>query len=243
LDPDFYGMVYSSLSSVMGAWASKEHQLIPANTQATSLQAAAFRFQGRPTGMVPTRRAVLGGNLLRAVEVAREKKAGTTAVYTNENGDRLRGVIMPANFQMNELIAGGKMPLASTDMAIAALQQHRDSIETRWRAAKFVVAPGAGNRDLRIEVVGDDTFVARPEIADLGFAWQETHRTIKGSRRRIPVRHIQNATLDQVTRFMQALDRVGTVKWSCDATTGRREWAQQWLRQHRELPLAAGMER
>jgi hypothetical protein len=241
LDPDFYGMVYSSLSSVMNAWSTKEHQLIPAGNH-SSLQAARHRFQGRPTGSVTARRAVLGGNLLRAVEVAREKKAGTTAVFTNENGERQRGVIMPAAFQMTEL-TGGKMSLATTQMAIAAIRQHRDTIDTRWRSAKFLIAPGAGNRSLRLEVVGDDTFVARPEIAALGLDWQATNRKVKGSRRSIPVRHIQDVSYEQAERFMQAIDQVGAVRWSCDATTTRRVWAQQWLAQNREqLPIAVGME-
>jgi hypothetical protein len=240
LDPDFYGTVYASLSSVMGAWATKEHTLIPEG-QHTSLQSARFRFANRPTGAVTARRAVLCGNLLRAVEVAREKKAGTTAVFTNESGERMRGVIMPAGFQMQEL-TGGRMPLANTDMAIAALRQHRDAIEARWHAAKFLIAPGAGNRGLRIEITGDDTFVTRPEIAGLGFVWQETQRSIKGTRRRLAVRHVQDVTFEQATRFMQSIDREVGIRWSCDATTTRRNWAQQWLIQHRDLPMAAGME-
>lgn len=240
LDPDFYGTVYASLSSVMTAWATKEHQLIPPGSP-TSLQASRHRFQGRPTGTVTTRRAVLGGNLLRAVEVAREKKAGTTAVFTNENGDRLRGVIMPSNMQWNEL-AGGRLPLATTEMAIAALRQHRDTIEARWRSAKLLIAPGAGNRNLRIEVVGDNTFVTRPEIAALGLVWQETSRNVKGSRRRIPVSHMQDVSFEQASRFMTTVDQIGNVRWSCDATTTRRTWAQDWLRQNRELPMAAGMQ-
>lgn len=240
LDPDFYGTVHASLSSIMTAWASKEHQLVP-DGQHASLQNAKFRFSNRQTGFMTARRAVLGGNLLRAVEVAREKKVGTTAVFTNEKGERMRGVIMPQGFQMQEL-TGGKMPLANTEMAIAALQQHRDSVEARWRAAKFLVGPGPGNRGYRVEVTGDDTFITRPEIANLGFVWQETQRTIKGTRRRLSVRHVEQMSIEQATRFMEAVEREVSVRWSCDATASRRNWAQQWLNERRELPMAAGME-
>jgi len=240
LSPDFYGTVSASLSTLMNFWATKEHQLIaPGNP--TALQGARYRFQGRPTGMTTSRRAVLGGNLLRAVEVAREKKAGTTAVFTNEKGERQRGVILPASFEMREL-TGGRLPLASTDMAIASLHQHRDSIEARWRTARFLVGPGPANRNLRIEIVGDDAFVQRPEIAGLGLVWTHGHRAITGTRRRVSLSHVEDVTFEQATRFIRAVDEIGKVKWSCDATTMRRNWAQAWLAEHRALPVAAGME-
>ena len=133
------------------------------------------------------------------------------------------------------------MALASTDMAIDALEQHRDWVETRWRSARILVAPGPAYRNQRVEIVGNNAMIQLPEIAALGLTWIEGNRMVRGTRHRVPLQRIDDVNFADACRFMRAVGQIADGKWSCDATTSRREWARKWLAQHRAAPAAAPM--
>jgi hypothetical protein len=238
LEENFYGTTKTALSTLMAYWSQAKAPLVVEDRP--PLQTAAPLFENRVAGAVTQRRWVLCGNLLRGVEMAREKKAGTTAVYTNEDGERIRAVMMPLQFPRHELIAR-RLMLASDEMALDALNQFQDTIQARARAAQILISPAPRNEGWRIEVAGDGKYIERRAIRELELAWQHTLRKVKDSRQRQSVHHINGVHFEIVAAFVRAVRAETRVRWSVDATDLRKEWMQQWIHEHRpQLSMAMG---
>jgi hypothetical protein len=246
LDQEFYGTVTTTLSSLMTHWAQTGTLLVAAGR--TPLQTAQAQFANRQAGTVTQRRLVLGGNLLRAVEVSQIRKEGSTAVYTNEHGERMRGVVMPAGVRREELITD-RLVIPSAELAFRALVEFNTPINARARAARLNVSP-LFNADIRryqgytISVTGDERYVTRRAIRDLGFDWETTHEAIKGTRRRLTVNVVRHVTEERVRDFVLAAHVTSHVRWSTQATNDRRQIVQRWIADMRgQEPLVAGLER
>ncbi|AOG03013.1 strawberry notch C-terminal domain-containing protein [Bosea sp. RAC05] len=81
---------------------------------------ALARFDKAPSGMVPERRKVLDGNLVRAVVAARNQKWGSSVVWTDDTGHQHRAMLVPKSKQESLHALDGRT--TSPKAALAVLQ-------------------------------------------------------------------------------------------------------------------------
>lgn len=83
------------------------------------------KFDEAPAGTYKVQRVVLDGNLFKAAQLAAQHKMGSSVVYTNAEGQRLRGVMLSKSVGANEL-KSLPVRIETPAMVVALLAEDRN---------------------------------------------------------------------------------------------------------------------
>lgn len=120
------------------------------------------RFDCAPAGLITEERFVLDGNLFKAAELASTQRLGSSVLYTDEGGQRHRGVLLRKGWSP-EMLA--KLPLTVETPAMAAAIFKLDPLVRLSSCAK---AQGDASKDVLLYASSGDYILSCPGTKSRG---------------------------------------------------------------------------
>lgn len=226
LSPDpAIGLQWISLATLFEQW-QVDWQIF-ANLPA--LPDAAADFDGRPQGVARESRLVLTGNLLKAAQWSQNHCMGLSAIYTNEEGERLRGVILPRDVKVEHLMESAAM-LENGRMVLDYLNDHR--LRTPLKAAMRggEVAIGTPRSKVGWEIVVPSSkkdggkIHGEPRLTDIVGDFEGRGKYLRA--------FVDDP--DALVRFVDALREIhGLHFYTPEDDAQGREWTNHWLERNR----------
>lgn len=217
--------VVKSLATLIG---DEGFEIIDGDRLARDRENVRHAIATAPEGQVTRERLVLDGNLFRAAAIASASKLGASAVYTDDEGRRLRGIMLRPSVNRSEL---SSLPFAIGNPALAAriMEERSDvklcsepSVDPKLRAmglqvhrdgARLVVTvPGSkahGGRffedPLLLAVTGKFAGDRSSMVAEIGL---QSAEALFGALKRMGVSLYGPAELREAVQAMQVLEDV-----------------------------------
>lgn len=109
-------------------------------------------FNDSPSGVVTRTATVLGGNIFRSVELAANNKLGRPILYTDEEGNRQRAVLVKSNISV-EKIKSMPMGMDASDVIqyVKAINQKHQAIQQPLAVFNNAALYGADSGGIEIE--------------------------------------------------------------------------------------------